>query len=102
MSLTIDELVERSGALKQELLDFARAGRLGRELASGLVERFGDPIATDEHGLISFLDDWGVAASAGCRADGRRAIRPRPRRPAAGGAGHAAGLAGSVRGVLRG
>lgn len=58
MSSMIDELVERSGALKQELLDFAREGRLGRELASALVERFGDPIVADEHELISFLDDW--------------------------------------------
>ena len=71
MSSMIDELVERSGALKQELLDFARAGRLGRELASALVERFGDQIATDEHELISFLDDWVLGHRLG---DGRTVV----------------------------
>lgn len=58
MSSTIYELVQRSSDLKQELLDFAHAGRHGRELATGLVERFGDPIVADEHELITFLDDW--------------------------------------------
>lgn len=58
MSVTIEELVERSGDLKRELLDFAEKGRLGTELASGLTERFGEPITTDEHTLIDFLDNW--------------------------------------------
>ena len=71
MSLTIDELVERSGVLKEELLDFAREGRPGRELASALVERFGDPIVADEHGLIRFLDDWVLRHRLG---DGRTVV----------------------------
>jgi hypothetical protein len=71
MSLTIDELVERSGDLKQELLDYAHQGRLGRELASAMVERFGDPIATDEHGMIRFLDDWVLRHRLG---DGRTVV----------------------------
>ena len=71
MSLTIDELVERSGVLKQELLHYARQGRLGRELASAMVERFGDPIVTDEHGLIRFLDDWVLRHRLG---DGRTVV----------------------------
>jgi hypothetical protein len=71
MSLTIDELVERSGVLKQELLNYAREGRLGRELASAMVERFGDPIVTDEHGMIRFLDDWVLRHRLG---DGRTVV----------------------------
>lgn len=71
MSVTIEELVERSGDLKHELLDFAERGRLGQELAIGLRERFGDPITTDEHRLIDFLDNWVLRHRLG---DGRTVV----------------------------
>lgn len=71
MSSMIDELVERSGDLKQQLLAFAREGRIGRELANSMEEHFGDPIVADEHKMIRFLDDFVLRHRLG---DGRTVV----------------------------
>jgi hypothetical protein len=57
--VAIDELVERSGDLKRELLDFASGPGLQRELRKQLTSRFGDPVAADEGELDNFFD-WFV------------------------------------------
>lgn len=55
---TIDQLVERSGDLKRELLDYSREPRFANQLCSALTQRFGDPIVADEDQLLLFWDEF--------------------------------------------
>jgi hypothetical protein len=71
MTATVDGLVERAYELKAELLNFAHTGRAGRELTEALVERFGDPITTDEPTLANFLDSFVLQHRLG---DGRTVL----------------------------
>jgi hypothetical protein len=53
---TIEELVERSGSLKGELLDFARRPQFDRAFRREIHQRFGDPIVADEDKIANFFD----------------------------------------------
>jgi len=53
------QLVWRSGDLKGELVDFARARRFARAFRQALEQRFGGTVVTDEGEFINFLD-WFV------------------------------------------
>jgi hypothetical protein len=52
----IDELVERSGPLKQEVLDLAGRPMFDRAFQSEIHRRFGDPVAAKEAEIHNFFD----------------------------------------------
>jgi hypothetical protein len=52
------QLVERSGALKRDLLAFAREPRFSRELRAALAQRFGPVVVGDEAEVADFLDHF--------------------------------------------
>lgn len=80
----VDALVERSGALKREVLAFARHPRQERHLRQELRRRFGEEIVADEGELTDFLD-WFIQQWR--RPDGRTIVdlflEARPDLPAA-------------------
>jgi hypothetical protein len=53
---SIDALVERSGSLKSDLLDFARKPRFDRQFRQELRKRFGKVVVADEAQLYHFYD----------------------------------------------
>lgn len=52
----VDALVERSGELKREMLDFAQHPRFNRYLGQELRRRFGEEVVGDEGELEDFFD----------------------------------------------
>lgn len=67
----IDEVVERSGALKRELLAFARRPQFERALKRELRRQFGDPVVAEEGELENFFD-WFIQQYR--RPDGRTLV----------------------------
>lgn len=67
----IDELVERSGALKHDLLAFARRPQFARALTQEIRRRFGEPVMAEEAELENFFD-WFVQQYR--RPDGRTLV----------------------------
>jgi hypothetical protein len=56
VTATVDELVQRSAVLKQELVAYAWQGRQGRDLTEAVVARFGDPVVSTDEELAEFID----------------------------------------------
>lgn len=52
----IEELVDRSGPLKRELLDFAQHPRFDRAFRREIHRQFGDPIVAEEEQINNFFD----------------------------------------------
>lgn len=52
----IEELVDRSGPLKKEVLDFARRPMFDRAFRHEIQRRFGDPIVAEEAEIDNFFD----------------------------------------------
>ena len=50
-----DALVERSGNLKRDLLDFARKPRFDKQFRQEIRRRFGKVVAGDEADLYGFF-----------------------------------------------
>jgi hypothetical protein len=68
----IDELVERSGDLKREMLEFATGPVLKRELRKQLTVRFGDPAIIDREEDLENFFDWFIQQYR--RPDGRTVV----------------------------
>jgi len=69
--VSIDDLVERSGALKKDLLAFARRPQFERALTQELRRRFGNPGVATEGELDNFFD-WFIQQYR--RPDGRTLV----------------------------
>lgn len=66
-----ENLVERSSALKKDLIAFAQRPQFARALTRELRSRFGDPVVADEGDLDNFID-WFIQQYR--RPDGRTII----------------------------
>lgn len=69
--MRVEELVERSGDLKHEVLDFAMRPRFERALRQQLRSRFGKVVVADEQELENFFD-WFIQQYR--RPDGRTVV----------------------------
>jgi hypothetical protein len=67
----IDELVERSGPLKQEVLEFARHPRFDQAVRREVRRRLGDPAAVEDAEIHNFFD-WFIQQYR--RPDGRTIV----------------------------
>ncbi len=70
IALSLD-LIERSGDLKRELVEFASGLRFSSDLRTATRERFGPVVIADEGDLIDFMD-WFVLQHR--LSDGRRVV----------------------------
>ena len=52
----IEDLVDRSGPLKEEVLEFARRPQFDRAFRQEIHRRFGDPVVAEEEEVANFFD----------------------------------------------